>query len=90
MDLYQQPKDTPSIPKDNNISKEFDPILFLILIAIVGVFVWYDDSFRAVLLDLYDKSLGQLSVFNHEAFMIAGLLLFVLLIYLISRRKRTK
>ena len=82
-----QPLQTNSNPPSPTRNKQFDPILFLILISIVGVFVWYDDNFRAILLELYDKSLGHLSLFNKDALLIVGLLVIVLVIYLVSRRK---
>ena len=78
-------------PQSNNQSKtknkEFDPILFLLLLGIVGVFMWfYDASFRTVAQELIDKGLGRLT-YDLNVMMFLGLLVTVLIIYLISKRK---
>ena len=68
-------------------NKEFDPILFLILLGIVGVFMWfYDAGFRSVTQELIDKGISQLTL-DPNAMMFLGLLIAILVIYLISKRK---
>ena len=68
--------------------KDFDLGLFLILTAIVVVFLWvYDHGFRGVIMDLYERGIGQLQPLDSGTMVILGLLVVVLVIYLVSRRK---
>ncbi|GAJ15008.1 unnamed protein product [marine sediment metagenome] len=79
-----------SQPKSQNKTKtkDFDLGLFLILTAIVGVFMWiYDSGFRSVTSELIQKGLGQLTLIDSATAGLLGVLVIVLIIYLVSKRK---
>lgn len=72
----------------NNQPKDFDAGLFLILTTITGVFLYlFSADARLMAHQLIEKGIGRLNLLSQESLMMAGIVVIVCIIALISRKK---
>jgi len=91
---YQQPEkqvENQSQPPSSSFAtrnREFDAGLFLILTTITGAFLYlFSVDFRVVTHQLVEKGIGRLDLLSQESLMIAGVVVIVCIIALVSRKK---